>query len=109
MKLFVAKVNDEKAVDSIMKNLASYGILDPIIMDCLGMDSEIKEYNGSLLGSLRVLFEKDRMPAKLIAAVIEDDMLESAVKAVEDVVGDLDETKENNKCVCIPLDFAKGI
>ena len=109
MKLFIAKINDEKSVDPILKNMASYSILDPVIIDCTGMDSEIKEYNGSLLGSLRVMFEKDRKFAKLIAVIIEDKMLESAVKAVEEVTGDLNESKENNKCICIPLDYTKGI
>ena len=109
MKLFIAKINDERSVDPILKNFASYSIFDPTIIDCMGMDSEIKEYQGSLLGSLRVMFEKDRKLAKLIAVIIEDNLLEYAVKAVEQVTGDLNDSKENNKCICIPLDFTKGI
>jgi len=109
MKLFVVKVNDEKLVDPIIKNFAGYSIMDPIIIDCTGMDEEIKDYNGSLLGSLRVMFEKERRAAKIIAVIIKDTQSEYALKAVEQVLGDLDKNKGNEICLSFPLDFVKGI
>ena len=108
MKLFIAKISEEKHVDPIIRNFANYGIVDPVIIDCLGMDDEIKEYNGSILGSLRVMFEKERKPGKIIAVAIKDSQNGYALKAVEQETGDFDSTKENDLCLSIPLDFIKG-
>jgi hypothetical protein len=109
MKLFIAKINNEKSVDIVIKNMAGYSIIDPVIINCTGMDEEIKDYNGSLLGSLRVMFEKERKKAHIIAVIIKDTQVEYAVKAVEEAVGDLDKSNENELCMALPLDFVKGI
>jgi len=109
MKLFIVKINDATSVENVIKNMAGYSIIDPVIFNCTGMDEEIKDYNGSLLGSLRVMFEKERKKVNIVAVIIKDTQLEYAVKAVEDVLGDLDNTKENEVCMSIPLDFLKGI
>jgi hypothetical protein len=109
LKLFIAKINNEKSVDPIIKNMAGYSIIDPVIINCTGMDEEIKDYNGSLLGSLRVMFEKERKKAFIIAVIIKDTQVDYAVKAVEQEVGILEDSKENDVCLALPLDMIKGI
>ena len=107
MKLLLIKLSDESATEKVVLNLAGFNIMNEIIVDCQGMGKELKDYQGSLLGSLRVLFEVDRDPGKLILVTIEDNQVENALEAVERVVGNLADSRTGDFFLTLPIDFLR--
>ena len=107
MLLLIIKISDEKARDDIMLNLAEYGITSEIYVDCFGANKQMKDYHGSFLGSLRVIFELERSESKLIIVPIEEDKKDVALKCVEKVTGDLNESKDDEFFIALPIDFIK--
>ncbi len=107
MKLLILRVTDELDLEKILVQLANYKLMDAVIIDAKGMASELNDYHGSLLGSLRAMFDLDREVNKLIMLTCNDEQVQYAVQAMEKVVGDIENSESGDYILSLPIDFIK--
>ncbi len=90
--LFIV-INEVDYVDEILEKFLEIGVGGATILDSQGMGSAMAEGDTSgipLFGSLQRYLDSSRPYNKTIFTIIEDeDLLETAVKSVKDIVGDL--------------------
>ncbi len=112
MKLLFFVLNETEKLDDVLTEMATSGINGATVIDSMGMarilsnhcdDNEIP-----FLGSLRSFLNPEREKNNLIFTVIKDNQLETAVKAIESVTGDLSQ-KNTGVIFSVPVDFTKGI
>jgi len=112
MKLLFFVLNETEKLDDVLTELATNGIKGATVIDSMGMarilsnnhdDNEI-----SFLSSLRSFLSPEREKNNLIFTVIRENQLETAVKAIESVTGDLSR-KNTGVIFSVPVDFTKGI
>ncbi len=112
MKLLFFVLNETEKLDDVLTELATNGIKGATVIDSMGMarilsnnhdDNEI-----SFLSSLRSFLSPEREKNNLIFTVIRENQLETAVKAIESVTGDLSR-KNTGVIFSVPIDFTKGI
>lgn len=112
MKLLFFVLNETEKLDDVLIELATNGIKGATVIDSMGMarilsnnhdDNEI-----SFLSSLRSFLSPEREKNNLIFTVIRENQLETAVKAIESVTGDLSR-KNTGVIFSVPIDFTKGI
>lgn len=112
MKLLFLVLNKTEKLDAILTEFVKKDIRGATIIDSMGMarllstkhdDNEI-----SFLSSLRVFLSPEREQSNIILTVIHDSQLETAVAAIESVIGDLS-SKDTGVVFSVPVDFAKGI
>jgi nitrogen regulatory protein PII len=112
MKLLFFVLNETEKLDDVLTELATNGIKGATVIDSMGMarilsnnhdDNEI-----SFLSSLRSFLSPEREKNNLIFTVIRENQLETAVKAIESVTGDLSQ-KNTGVIFSVPVDFTKGI
>ncbi len=112
MKLLIFILKQTEKLDPVLTEFANRDICGATVLDGVGMATLLYNNHSEdeipFLGMLRSVATPEREKCKVILAAINDDQLDDAVKAIEDVVGDL--TKENTGVVfSLPLDFTKGI
>lgn len=107
MQLFIAIINDPDDVTEILDEFLEIGIKGATVIDSEGM--------GHLLAGRIPLFsrfaemEQDHRHNKTIFAILHsDEYLQKAVKAVENVTGDL-ENPDSGVVFSLPINFCKGI
>ncbi len=89
MYLMVLVLNKTELLDEILENLYNVGIKGATVMDSQGMGRTVCD-NVPLFGGLRSMFEDCRPGNKTIISVIRnEEMIEQAVKSIENVIGDL--------------------
>lgn len=92
MNILFLVLNEVEYLDDILDVFVDVGVKGATILDSQGMGSALA--NGGkdvpFFGSLRNLIDDARPYNKTIFTVIEDDeLLEDAVKAVKDILGDM--------------------
>ncbi|NLL05485.1 MAG: hypothetical protein GX270_06800 [Clostridiaceae bacterium] len=112
MKLLFLVLNRVEKLDDILTAFVNNNIKGATVIDSIGMarllSSKYDDDEISFLSSLRVFLKPEREKSNVIFTVIQDSQLETAVSAIESVVGDL--SKEDTGVVfSVPVDFAKGI
>ena len=107
MKLLILRITNELDMEKVLVQLANHKLVDSVIIDAKGMASELNDYHGSLLGSLRAMFDLDREVNKLILLTCEDNQVQYAVQAMEKVVGDIEESESGDYIISLPIDFIK--
>ena len=111
MELLVFVLNNHEKLDEVLTELEESGIRGATVIESTGMakllhhDEESSVFFGAIRG---VLNSPSRAKSNTILMVLEKDEVETAVTAIEKVVGDLNH--ENVGIVfSIPVDFTKGI
>ncbi len=112
MKLLFFILNETEKLDDVLKELATNGIKGATVIDSMGMarilSNNHDENEISFLSSLRSFLNPEREKNNLIFTVIRETQLETAVKAIESVTGDLSQ-KNIGVIFSVPVDFTKGI
>lgn len=111
MKLlfFVLEQNDK--LDDVLVSLTDHGIVGATVLEGKGMMKLLAEHDEGevpVFGAIRHYLNPDRVKRTLIFMGIQDEQLEIAVQAIEDVVGNLNE-KDTGVIFSVPVDFAKGL
>ena len=111
MQLLFLIIKRVELVDDIMQNLAKAGIKGGTCIDSIGMAKSISSMgNLPMIGVLRSMLngEDPAQKGKTIMVAINDDQVETAVKAITDITGDLN--KPNAGVLFgVPITFAQGI
>lgn len=63
---------------------------------------------GSVFGAMRAFLKPERENSNLIIAAVNDDHVENAVKAIEDVIGDLSKP-DTGVVFTVPISYVKGL
>lgn len=112
MKLLFFVLNRVDKLDDVLTAFVNNNIKGATVIDSIGMarllstkhdDDEI-----SFLSSLRVFLNPEREKSNIILTVIQDSQLDTAVSAIESVVGDLS-SEDTGVVFSVPVDFAKGL
>lgn len=110
-KLLVLILNKTEALEDILAELANSDIKGATIISSTGMAralSSSQYENMSFLASLRAVLDTDRKESKTVLMVIDENMLKTAVDAIENVIGDLS-SPDTGVVFSLPVDFTKGI
>lgn len=111
MRLLVFVLYHHEKLDELLTELEKSGIRGATILESTGMAKVLhhdEEEELTFLSSLRGLLNPSREKSNTILTVIRDEQLNTAVNAIERVVGDLH--KKNAGIVfSLPLDFVKGL
>ena len=109
MKLLVFVLNDIGKLEPVLQKLEHAGIHGATILSSKGMAMALENYfGGSFLGSLRAVLEPDREENRTVFLVIKDELLQTAVNAIEAAAGSFDEPN-SGIMFTVPIDFMKGI
>lgn len=108
--LLVLVLNKIEVLDSILERFMEIGISGATIIDTTGMGRTLA-YNDNIpiFGGLHKLFENCHPSNKTVFSVIKsDDMLERAIKVVEEEIGDLNDPGVGI-LFTLPINYAKGL
>ena len=114
MKLFVMVLNKTEVLADLMARFASDDICGCTILESTGMAQELwgsghEEEEISFLRGLRSFIDgKSRQGNKTIFTVLRDDQMDTVIKAVEDVVGDLLGEDNIGIMFSVPIDYVCG-
>lgn len=89
MKLLFVVVNREEHLESILSAFVELGVKGATIIDTVGM-GRVLAHDIPIFAGLRYMFESPRPYNKTIFTVIEDELVEPVVNAIEEVCGPLD-------------------
>ena len=90
MKLMVIILNKTEVLDPLLKELAKIGVSGATILPSTGMAKTLMDCDEySFLNSLRVILDPDREESRTVITVINDELENSAMDCVENIVGDL--------------------
>ncbi|MEJ2634174.1 MAG: P-II family nitrogen regulator [Calditrichia bacterium] len=90
MKLLVFILNKEENLEEVLEAFLELNIQGATILDSVGMGSILAQ-DIPIFAGFRSLLQGSRPANKTILTVVPDDLVEPAVKALEQIVGSLDE------------------
>ena len=93
MQLLFFVLNRSEMLDDILTSFADHDIHVATILDSKGM---------------RAFLKPERENSNLIIAAVNDDHVENAVKAIEDVIGDLSKP-DTGVVFTVPISYVKGL
>jgi len=109
MKLLVLVLNKIEVLDNLLLALTSAQINGATIISSTGMAHALSNHEEvPFLMGLRALLDPDREQNRTIFAVLSDDMVEKAIKVIEEVVGDLSRP-DTGIIFTLPIDQVRGI
>lgn len=111
MKLLIFVLRNTDKLDAVLTEFSANDICGATVLDGEGMASLLydkhDEHEIPFLGRLRPFASEAREKSKVILAAITAEQLDTAVNAIESIVGDLSD--ENTGIVfSLPIDFMKG-
>ncbi len=107
MYLLILVLNKTEYLDEILQELYKAGVSGATVMESRGMGRVICD-NEPSFGGLRRMFQNCRPENKTIFVVIKsEEMIDKAVKAVETIIGDLEEEGQGI-LFTLPLHRIKG-
>lgn len=111
MQLLVHITNHENTVNPIMQKMMDAGIHGATIVDCEGMLAAVNADSvnaPSIFGGLRQFVNPDRPHNKMIMVALKDEEIETAVKIVHEVSGDL-KLPNTGVMFCLPITRWEGV
>lgn len=112
MKLLFFIFNRPDKLDDLLAEFTKYKISGATVVESMGMvhilNSFYDEDEIPFLGAVRAYLKSDREKNNLILAALEDDKVQDAVQAIENVIGDLNK-RDTGVIFTVPIDFVKGL
>jgi nitrogen regulatory protein PII len=107
MKLIIFILNKEEHLEEILEAFIELGISGATILDSVGM-GRILAHDIPIFAGFQNLLQDTRPGNKTILTVIPKKKIEPMTKAIEQIVGDLD-NPGNGVLLSISIDSLKGI
>ncbi len=107
MKLILFILNKEEHLDEILEAFIELGITGATILDSVGM-GRILAHDIPIFAGFQNLLHDTRPGNKTILTVIHERKLKPMEKAIEQIIGNLDDPG-NGVFISIPIDYLKGI
>lgn len=108
MKCLIFILNDVRKLSKLLHEWQHNGITGATILNSTGMAKALFANNDeAIIGSIRHLLDNDREENKTLFVLLQQDKVNTAIKVIESVVGDL--SQPNTGLVfTIDIDFFKG-
>ena len=107
MQLVIFFLNKEEHLQEVLEAFIELGINGATILDSVGM-GRILAHDIPIFAGFRNLLQESRPGNKTIFSVVAKEKTEAMVKAIEQIVGSLDEAG-NGLFISLPLDYIKGL
>ncbi len=107
MKVFFLILNKEEFLEEILEIFLELNITGATILDSVGM-GYILSKDIPIFAGFRTLFQDTQPTNKTIMTIISEDLIETAINAIEQVLGPLDEPG-NGLAFTIPVDTVYGL
>lgn len=112
MQLLFFVLNCSEKLDDVLTSFSENDINGATILDSKGMAHILSSFQDEggvpLFGAMRAFLNPDRLKSNLIIAALEDDCVKKAVKAIEDVIGDLSKP-DTGVVFTVPISYVKGL
>lgn len=106
MKLIIFILNKEERLEEVLEAFVELGINGATILDSIGM-GRILAHDIPIFAGFQNLLHDTRPGNKTILSVVPERKVERVVKAVEQVIGSLDDPG-NGLLMSLHIDFVKG-
>ncbi len=107
MRLVIFFLNKEEHLQEVLEAFIELGINGATILDSVGM-GRILAHDIPIFAGFRNLLQDSRPGNKTILSVVPSDKTKAMIKAIEQIVGSLDESG-NGLFISLPLDDVKGL
>jgi nitrogen regulatory protein PII len=107
MKLLVFVLNKEEFLDKVLEKFVDIGVPGATVIDTVGMGRVLSQ-EIPIFAGFTDLMAGARPSNKTIFTLIADEAVTDIVKAVEEVIGDLDQPG-TGIILTIPVEYFKGI
>lgn len=107
MKLVFFFLNKEEYLVEVMEAFVELGVNGATILDSIGM-GRVLAHDIPIFAGFRNLLKESRPGNKTIVAAVSDEKVRPMLKAIEQVVGSLEENG-NGIFLSLNIDFAHGI
>jgi len=111
MQMLIFVLNNINYLEEIMNEFTKSGIKGATVIDSTGMAKVLNHFSSDevpIFGSLKMLMNEKRPFNKTIFTVIKDSQVQTAVGAIERIVGDLSKP-DVGIVFTIPVNFVEGI
>ena len=111
MQLLFIIIKRTELLDDIMKSLAAAGIHGGTSLDSMGMAKSISNMDSlPAISVLREILQGDNQSqkGKTIFVAVHDDQLDTAVKAVKSITGELDKPNAG-VLFALPITYSEGL
>ncbi len=107
--VLVLVLHKVEVLDQLLRNFNDSGIAGATVLNSVGMAHELHSYEDShAISSLRALFSVGKSENRTIFTVLDNNMIETARKVINDTVGGL-ENPNTGILFTIPLSFVEGL
>ncbi|MEJ2055719.1 MAG: P-II family nitrogen regulator [Calditrichaceae bacterium] len=106
MKLIIFILNKEERLEEVLEAFLELGINGATILDSIGM-GRILAHDIPIFAGFQNLLHDSRPGNKTIISVVPDQKVKRVVRAVEQIIGSLDEPG-NGLFMSLPVDYVKG-
>lgn len=107
MKLLVLVINKEEYLEPVLELFVEMGIRGATILDSVGM-GRVLAHDIPIFAGLRDLIPESRPFNKTILTLVEDNLVEPLIDAVEDVVGEFTRPGTGIAFV-LPVEYVRGL
>lgn len=112
MQLLFFVLNRSEMLDEVLTSFAEHDIKGATVLDSKGMVHLLSyahdEGEVPMFGAMRAFLKPDRIKSNMIVTALEDDCVQKAVSAIEDVIGDLNKP-DTGVIFTVPITFVKGL
>ena len=109
MRLLVLILSRVEVLEELLGELVKANIRGATILNGAGMVQALSSAgHNSFLRSLRSITDPDRQDNKVVLVVLREQQVETAVKIIEQEVGDLSQP-DTGIVFTLPIDFLRGI
>lgn len=106
MKLVIFFLNQEEHLEEVLEAFVELGVDGATILDSIGM-GRILAHDIPIFAGFQNLLHDSRPGNKTILTIVDEAKIERMTKAIEQVIGSLDEPG-NGLLVSLPIDYIKG-
>lgn len=111
MQLLIHITNHENSVNPIMEKMMAEGIHGASVVDCEGMLAAVNADSvnaPAIFGGLRQFVNPGRPQNKMILVVLKDEEVETAIRVIHEVSGDL-KLPNTGVLFCLPVTRWEGV
>jgi len=111
MQLLIFVLNNEEFLEDLLEKFLEAGIKGATILESTGMARELASsgnHHIPIFGSLKLMLNEGRPHNRTIFVALEDNQVETCIRCIKDVVGDLSKP-DAGIVLTVPISRIEGI
>lgn len=106
-ELLILVIYQEELIEDVLSTLLSFGVHKATVLDGMGIGKAMA-FGVPLFNSFRDIMQEDQPTNKTILALIDKQLVDSAVEKIEEACGAFD-TKEHGFIMTVPITSLRGV